>query len=507
MPTLYFLSAPPVSPTAATEQFSPAAVLGWLQTRATANQAAFSKDVCQYIGTIHRSGLDGQAMFEVAELLRPAVLAAQAYLLTQIVGDSFPLPAERQAAAELALNLGRQFGQMYSVLLQAFDAAPSALLERYLCLLLHRLMRCLSQLLLAYYCLHLKIPAWLWRDLHALYRLALQKKKHDSRYEDETSSHLGNPSVEEIYLQALLLGLADPYTLQPQEIVAVFPYLELWSSRLRLRPPIQGVGDEGWRVRLDLDRPPVWPERGKESEGLVLDLSELARQLVSHVGKDLVRCGRFEPRSGVGDAAALSHDLLLQLAHRWRNQAVPFATVTGDGGLRLVSGFRSIHALLHPEGSVGKVPRIWDVAQLADGMLACDSSGGDGGIAVGALFSYALPSQNDGWGLAVVDRIMLDRMGGVIKFVLRKVADKVVPAGLQPAAPDASKFAAYQRALLYIDDGSRPVRSYVVMETLRNNEGNLVRLLTQDGMVFVRLTRRENLSVGCMRFECAAAVE
>ncbi|WP_054775040.1 hypothetical protein [Methylogaea oryzae] len=94
----------------------------------------------------------------------------------------------------------------------------------------------------------------------------------------------------------------------------------------------------------------------------------------------------------------------------------------------------------------------------------------------------------------------------MVKFSLRRITGRIMPAGLQPAKVDTKNPNAYQRALAYVDEEAVPVRSFVLIESLRQQEGSVVRLLLETGMKFVRLANRENIALGCARFECVAAV-
>lgn len=501
MPTLFFLSATPTPKSPAMEAFTPKAVARWLHDAPTANQAHFSKELCQRIVEINRAGFGGQALFELAELLRPSVLSVLSYLMERVAARGFPLDKDDQAAGEVLLALGREYGQMYSVLLQEYDAVSDAAAERSLGLLIHRLLRCVSHLLLAYYCLHLKIPAWLWRDLHALYRLAVQKRKTDERQRDEAEAPQAMSSPAEIYAQTLLLGVSDPYNLLCPEILDLYRHSSGWAASARLRPVAES-SEAGWVVALDQDKPPFWQPAGGSGDGLSLDLQALDRLLAGLLERPGVRAGRYEPRP----PSELSPDLLRYLRRFWRNKTNGVEHVAVEGGVNVLAGFRSTHVLLSAlPGSDTPLPEPWHATLLAEGGLCCE---GDtpGRLVLGALVSYQPLSGGDR-GLAVVDRILIERLGGVVKFSLRKLTGKVMPAGLQPAKLDPKNPNAYQRALLYVDEHLVPVRSFVILESLRQQEGSVVRLLMDSGMSFIKLAKRENIALGCARFECAAAVD
>ncbi|TAN48590.1 MAG: hypothetical protein EPN21_14520 [Methylococcaceae bacterium] len=542
MPTLFFLSAPPTEKTAAMAGFTPDSVAQWLHNAPTANQAQFCIELCRRVGEINRAGFGGRDLLHLAETLRPSVLSVQSYLLARVAGKAYPLDQDDQAAGEVLLNLGREYGQMYSVLLQEIEAAMDSAAERPLGLLIHRLIRCVSLLLLVYYSLHLKVPAWLWRDMHAIYRLAMQKRKTDERQRDAAAVHQTvSLSVKEVYVQALLLGMADPYRLQGSEILALYQQLETLAPMVRLSPLSGKTSAEEWLVQLDKDTPPIRQAAGSVANGLLIDCKTLDQHLAGQIERIRVRSGRFEPSAAIESTGGLSYDLLRHLRRCWRCRAEEGAEfVAVEGGICITSGFRATHALLSParasapavetaapsgglllkttHSALTSRPENWEATLLGEGQYCCD---GDipGRLVLGALLSYrplsyvrAAESESAEppvveQGLAVVDRVFMDRLGGVVKFSLRKLTGKVLPAGLQPAKLDPKNPNIYQRALVYVDDRAAPVRSYLILESLRQQEGSVVRLLTDHGMTFVKLAGRENIALGCSRFACVAAVD
>lgn len=521
--------------------FTPDSVAQWLHNAPTANQAQFCIELCRRVSEINRAGFGGQDLLHLAETLRPSVLSVQSYLLARVAGKAYPLGQDDQAAGEVLLNLGREYGQMYSVLLQEIDASMDSAAERPLGLLIHRLIRCVSLLLLVYYSLHLKVPAWLWRDMHAMYRLAMQKRKTDERQRDAAAVHQTvSLSVKEVYVQALLLGMADPYRLQGAEILALYQQLENLVGRVRLLPVSDAGKAPDWIVQLDKDTPPIRQAPDGVTNGLSIDCKALDKHLADLIARTQLHSGRFEPSVAIEATGGLSYDLLRHLRRCWGylvDDGAEFVAVAG--GISITQGFRATHALLSPTrarapesaapggGLLLKTahstlsagtPENWDATLLADGLYCCD---GDipGRLVLGALLSYrplsyARPAEGESaeppavaQGLAVVDRVFMDRLGGVVKFSLRKLTDKVLPAGLQPAKLDPKNPHVYQRALVYVDDHATPVRSYLILDSLRQQAGSVVRLLTDHGMTFVKLAGRENIALGCARFECVAAVD
>lgn len=502
MPTLFFLTAPAPGRANASPEHTPQKMAQWLHDSPAAIPDLFARELLQRLVAINRAPPGGKILLDIAEVLRPGVLRSLEYLTANIEAKTFPLPAEDRERGDLLQGIAREFGRMFGALMQEYDSGKVG--DKSLALLSQRLLRCLDHVLLGYYLLHLKIPAWLWRDVHSVYKQALAKRKHEERVRDDAAASRF-ATAEEVYKQILLLGMSDPYSLHGGEILALRRASEQWTANVGL----QNADEPGWRLAFHEDKPPSWDDRpaaAEDGKTLRLDVRPILSILENPDERWTHRAGRFEPNPAAdSERGALSAGLLKYLHWRWSHAPAPLAQP--QGALHFIPGFNNVHHLFGEiTVEIASVP-YWTATPLADGMLAYDRDT-PGGVQIGLLLGFVAENDADVRGVGVVSRVVMDQLDGLVKFQIRPLTLHAVPAGLQPAKLTMNNQGSYQRALLYMEElpGDEP-RSFILLQSLRQQEINRVRLLTDNGMTFVRLANRRNIAFGIVGFDCLHAIE
>jgi hypothetical protein len=475
----------------------------WLHDCLIAVPDQFARELLQQLAAINRAPPESKMLLGIAEALRPGVLRSLEYLTAKIEAKIFPLPPEDRLHGDLLQGIAREFGRMYGALMQDYDSGKLG--DKTLALLSQRLLRCLEQVLLGYYLLHLKTPSWLWRDAHSVYKQVFTKRRHLERLRDEVAAS-GFATAEEIYKQILLLGLSDPYSLHSREILALRRVSEHWTANLTL----QSAAEPGWRIAFHEDKPPWWadkPAGEEEGKTLGLDIRPIVKILETRDQRWTHGAGRFEPCPPEASLdGALGAGLVNYLLWRWSHASGRLAPP--EGALHFIPGFKDMHDLFGnaEPPALGAVPH-WTATPLADGMLAYDRDT-PGGVQIGLLLGFLAENDADVHGVGVVRRVVMDQPDGLVKFQIRPFTLRAVSAGLQPAKLTMSNQGSYQRALLYLEEiPDHEPHSCILLQSMRQQEVNRVRLLTAAGMTFVRLVNRRNVAFGTVGFDCLHAVE
>ncbi|MCU7819943.1 MAG: hypothetical protein KZQ57_14030 [gamma proteobacterium symbiont of Lucinoma myriamae] len=97
-------------------------------------------------------------------------------------------------------------------------------------LILTRIIRHHSLLLIAYYQFYSSPKKALWSELHQLFLFADKEKLLDKKVPDLSLMFTKETSVKTLYLQILLVSIADPYRMAQHHIYSIFNQLEEWSS-------------------------------------------------------------------------------------------------------------------------------------------------------------------------------------------------------------------------------------------------------------------------------------
>ncbi len=134
---------------------------------------------------------------------------------------------------------------------------------------------CLRQIVLVRGIAHWSVPDGLWRDVHGIYHSCLEAEGVHKRMRRSFLRHHSRTTIEWEYLQLLLLGMTDPWSQLPQELMALDSMVEKWMPMLGLETD----GNEGWYIDETSDSPVEW---GQGGEGRRLNLDGLLEFFDSH---------------------------------------------------------------------------------------------------------------------------------------------------------------------------------------------------------------------------------
>ncbi|MCU7939750.1 MAG: hypothetical protein KZQ64_01110 [gamma proteobacterium symbiont of Bathyaustriella thionipta] len=144
-----------------------------------------------------------------------------------------PLDEKHSRISVLIQKLHQQMSTGYKCVLRdllhcrIFFLCPSK--RKLMALVLTRIIRHHSLLLIAHYQFYSSPKKMLWSDLHQLFLLADREKLLNKKIPDPTLMFTKETSIKTIYLQILLMSIADPYRMAQHHICSIFNQLEEWS--------------------------------------------------------------------------------------------------------------------------------------------------------------------------------------------------------------------------------------------------------------------------------------
>jgi hypothetical protein len=183
--------------------------------------------------------------------------------------------------------------------------------------LLHRCLQCTTRVLTNSYMSYAPVPARTWHDAHAIYVHARSRGLHQT----PISSDNPEATPERIYLQALLLALANPYGFLPTQLSHVIQYLQEHSHWAKLTDvaPVHRLAKAVAIVPIGHDFPPFSSNKGGNLEGnkLFLLTFDLAFQLQEQLRT--LDTGGKAPAGFPADTAAVAQymTLLRRLLRQW----------------------------------------------------------------------------------------------------------------------------------------------------------------------------------------------
>lgn len=329
---------------------------------------------------LNRQKVSADNRFRVLEIYREHAFRLSADLSDIYCKATLPLSPEAKAHAAAAESLWLELAYGYKLSLldqlnQLFN--PS---ERTLALTIHRAIEALKLLSMVYYETYFKVPASVWSDLHQLYFCAAQNSLHEITLNAEPGK------IDLLYKQALLMPLADPQHLAPQDMELVAEYIAKYGDHTEIQPP--GILENAagiFVVNLASNRPPVpYLKTARQPDGnsdILLITVDLARLVHKHL--TMLQAGdtdkNFDPSEKKPDARY--QDILVYLIKHWGVPPKRIYRRTGKNTIaRLLIGLNDIHAFNRETRQIAdrsaasdKTPSAassWQVVNISAGGLA-----------------------------------------------------------------------------------------------------------------------------------------
>ncbi len=410
----------------------------------------------------------------LAERIYGALKAHQQQLYAR-PPSGFPLPQAEGEQSQVYASAWRALGRTYARWCFAQEHPGEAGL-------LVGAIACLGQIVRLCGFYHRRMPAGLWLDLNALFQAAQKAGLARTKCRWLPLSHRTYTTPEWEYLKVLLLGLADPYGLLPQEVILLDSLLEKWAAMVR----IADDPAEGWYLDGSLDTPANW---SAARDGPRLDLTGLAVLFAGH-RHWAAPVGRFESWPKAPDTLPVG--LLERLERCWlQPPADPAGFPSMDS--EWVIGLEDIFARLQGK-TTGAIPALLDAGQEYVASAPPES------LQVGDLLGVFLPDDGDPIGLAVVDRLLWSESAQVLHVQLKAMPGEVFAVGLQPFYR-ARQPCAYQRGLLLAEAD----RLSLLLAEQPLQEGLVVRLLHGGRLYPVRLDGRQNPARRTLSCRCVSA--
>ncbi len=169
------------------------------------------------------------------EAFRPSMEYATQHLTELFAHHALPLPRPENNAAIMASELCIQMAHGYKKLAADLLATKkSRQTADKIVVALYRAVTYLYRFHLSCYQRYAPIPETAWKELHQLYTYA-EKHGLDTTNVSDREASAGHGTISDLYKQALLLYIANPYRLAPDQIRAVATFVETWAPQSDLR--------------------------------------------------------------------------------------------------------------------------------------------------------------------------------------------------------------------------------------------------------------------------------
>jgi len=225
----------------------------WLETLSQVDGIEAAQQIYRGLYTLNRMALTVPDRLALMELYRQPVAHVMSRLQSHFTRLSLPLKPRFKQLADFLLQLQIEMAYGYKHVLEALRAEDRPWESDVFNFSIERSIRSLGQGLLRAYQVYMPTPPGVWIEIHSLYRYAEHHQCHQLPLIREEAE---GKTIEQAYLQVLMLGLCGPYQLPLNDCLRVDAFLSRWASRAAIRERLEGVEPVGhFLVDLDADHP------------------------------------------------------------------------------------------------------------------------------------------------------------------------------------------------------------------------------------------------------------
>jgi hypothetical protein len=299
-------------------EIRPTRVAQWLTEASTREPGFAARVIGEALAATNRVAMSYSRRLELTESYWKTAALLWPRLEHRFIRASHPLQGDDLEAAKAALALASELSIAYKRLLAA-EAGRRLRFggPRRLVALVRRAFQATSRVLANSYLSYAPVPSHTWYDAHEIYMYTRERKVH------RHPVTLDQPDItlERLYVQSLLLALANPYGFLPSQLTMVLHYLQDHAHLAKLTPvpPVHRMAKAVAIVPVGHDFPPFSANKGGNAEGskLFLLTFDLAFQLQEQIRA--LEAGAALPREAGGDADARTRylGLMKRLLRQW----------------------------------------------------------------------------------------------------------------------------------------------------------------------------------------------
>jgi hypothetical protein len=303
---------PEISADAKPEFTDEAGCAAWLAELPLANVAPSQIRLLEQLRQLNRCSLAPAERLKVLEALRAPIHFLQEHQIKKLTGKPLPLTQVERGIFAHVVNLWQELLIGYQHCL-----AGALARESQFALLCQRGMDCVASNMIDHCRVYHAFPDAYWLALHRIYRMIDGSSEIATLVDDPVKKT--DVSCAEVYVRALLFGLANPNEHQQRQLAQIQRWLEQWAQHI----PVRHAAPE------DKSLPPLLldftaatgafreADAAGRSAQAWLDIGELARILKRCVV--LLRKGEPPASLGLGEDCAMPgvEQLLVLLFRLW----------------------------------------------------------------------------------------------------------------------------------------------------------------------------------------------
>lgn len=387
-------------------------------------------DIASYLFTeleiLNRQKISPNDRIQALDTYSPVIINTASALSEIYSNAPLPLHDDAKLAAAAAESLWLELGYGYKIaLIDLQNKLIKIGTTKSSAHTIQRAIHAISEHALVYYQTYLTPPEHIWADLHQLYFCAVQLGIQNSKTSIENNSSVNNInfSVENAYIHALLMSLADPQHLTQRDMRLVADFLahHVDNAKITAVTPLD-LSSSTFIINLKSDKPPTPYNKQKATPDPNVDILLHTLDLVRIVHQHLSSLQNNQwPKDGSIPNNSNRNDYIDLLTHLIKYWGVTpkraFNRSQIHGEIELVAGITAIHQLDgdtltanhdvtgHANiriSSVKNMPSLWQILNISPtGMSIRRHPTAEKNIRIGSILATKTKNESH-WSIGIV---------------------------------------------------------------------------------------------------------
>ena len=471
-----------------TVESNPKKVRAWIESLPLTKTVASTAQVTEAIEAWNHAKMPADERIVLVDICRPVVAVLLDELEAVYAYSSLPLQAKQKEAFDLAGGLLTQCAYAYKMLV--LEKAGKRIMFNAMKVLptpMYLAMHFLREQMLRSYKTYHPVPVGVWQELHSLYLYAEEQGMlAEVCNVGDTGSGAAKPdeksqTIMDLYTEALMVSLADPYRLMASEVDRIMEILKQSRGMVDLRTNADGLNPQRLFVlALDSDQAPkVLIQGGRPPAGQVLrviDPNRLVEKQQQRNRAQMSNTGNIAKSRATHDLS----DLIARLIRLWGDPPKrQFRRNPTDSAVALCSGIKAIGYFTdlalseNPENDIqairdgGTIPLLkipqdpmsqmigveeWHVLnQSANGLRMHREAGGNVSVTVGEVVGVRFMGGRT-WNVGIIRWLSLLE-GNALEFGVELVAPAVESITIEPTIGSSGKAAPALKLIALSQEG------------------------------------------------------
>ncbi len=292
----------------------PKQLKSWIESLPLSQILESAKQIHDSLRLYNRSKIETDVRREIFDVIEPTLHTIFESLDEEYVGSGLPLSDKGKQAVLLSKALHQECGLTFKLLANdKLNGLLSFVSKRKAPELLFRIIQHGAQILRASYRSYTPPPPGIWSEIHRTYLYCVDEAMASEPVSEDSRS------VENIYVETLLLAVCDPYRLPASDVDRILQTIRQFKSLATLHKDRRETPAGGhFLVPIDTDRPPKALDYARDDPGgpnaRLLD----ANALVDTLRAKRLRLDSNQTMHGAAYKSAMEHaGLFMRLERLW----------------------------------------------------------------------------------------------------------------------------------------------------------------------------------------------